>query len=124
MYTSHRGDRSKGSFHKKFGGKQRFNDRGFDRPSFDKPSFKATCAECGDACTVPFRPNGSKPVLCSNCFKGGDGAKSFGRPNFSDRAPRERSYSAPGASNIEEQLRSINKKLDTIITALEALELD
>ena len=53
-----RGDRGRGGF----GG-----DRG-DRPEM----FKAICAECGASCEVPFKPNGNKPVLCSNCFKGSD----------------------------------------------------
>lgn len=35
----------------------------------DRPKFKATCASCGDACEVPFKPNASKPVYCRNCFK-------------------------------------------------------
>ncbi len=34
---------------------------------------KATCNECGQACEVPFKPNGRKPVFCSNCFKREEG---------------------------------------------------
>ncbi len=30
--------------------------------------FSATCASCGREALVPFRPNGSKPVYCSDCF--------------------------------------------------------
>ncbi len=30
----------------------------------------ATCATCGKSCQVPFRPNGAKPVYCSDCFQG------------------------------------------------------
>src|SRR5436190_122398 len=30
--------------------------------------FSATCASCGREAQVPFRPNGSKPVYCSDCF--------------------------------------------------------
>jgi len=34
-----------------------------------KPSmFKTTCNNCGKDCEVPFKPTGSKPVYCSNCF--------------------------------------------------------
>ncbi len=29
----------------------------------------AKCAECGKDCQVPFKPNGEKPVLCSDCYK-------------------------------------------------------
>jgi CxxC-x17-CxxC domain-containing protein len=28
----------------------------------------AVCAECGRNTMVPFRPNGQKPVYCSDCF--------------------------------------------------------
>lgn len=31
--------------------------------------FSATCASCGHEAQVPFRPNGSKPVYCSDCFQ-------------------------------------------------------
>ncbi len=30
--------------------------------------FDATCAECGNACKVPFQPTEGKPVYCSDCF--------------------------------------------------------
>jgi len=30
--------------------------------------FTATCDSCGGEARVPFRPTGSKPVYCSNCF--------------------------------------------------------
>ena len=30
--------------------------------------FSATCASCGREAKVPFQPNGSKPVYCSDCF--------------------------------------------------------
>ena len=29
---------------------------------------RVTCAGCGIATTVPFKPRGTKPVLCSVCF--------------------------------------------------------
>jgi CxxC-x17-CxxC domain-containing protein len=30
--------------------------------------FTATCDSCGGEARVPFRPTGSKPVYCSDCF--------------------------------------------------------
>ena len=30
--------------------------------------FKATCADCGKECEVPFRPSGDRPVYCKDCF--------------------------------------------------------
>jgi CxxC-x17-CxxC domain-containing protein len=31
--------------------------------------FDAVCANCGKTASVPFRPSGSKPVYCSDCFE-------------------------------------------------------
>jgi CxxC-x17-CxxC domain-containing protein len=42
-----------------------YTDRG-DRGS--REMFSATCSSCGREAQVPFRPNGSKPVYCSECF--------------------------------------------------------
>ncbi len=49
------------------------NDRngGYSSRTFDRgprEMFSATCASCGREAQVPFRPNGSKPVYCSDCF--------------------------------------------------------
>ena len=30
--------------------------------------FSATCSSCGREAQVPFRPTGSKPVYCNDCF--------------------------------------------------------
>ena len=30
--------------------------------------FSATCDNCGREAQVPFRPSGSKPVYCADCF--------------------------------------------------------
>ena len=52
----------------KFGGRSKgagFRDKGFSKSGMHK----ATCSECGKSCTVPFKPTGSKPIFCSNCFE-------------------------------------------------------
>lgn len=36
--------------------------------SQDRELFPATCASCGENTQVPFKPTGSRPVYCSNCF--------------------------------------------------------
>lgn len=81
-----------------FGGASRggdrggFGGRGSSRGEYDRPEMhKAICSDCGSSCEVPFRPNGTKPVLCSTCFgaqKGGSDSRSFG-------GGRERSFDAP-----------------------------
>lgn len=40
--------------------------RDFDRGP--REMHKATCAECGQECEVPFKPDGSRPVYCRDCF--------------------------------------------------------
>ena len=39
----------------------------------DRQMYDATCAKCGAACQVPFKPRsveeGGKPVLCNACFQ-------------------------------------------------------
>lgn len=39
---------------------------GYDRAP--REMFSATCSNCGREAQVPFRPTGSKPVYCSDCF--------------------------------------------------------
>jgi CxxC-x17-CxxC domain-containing protein len=49
-----------------FGG----NNRRFDnRDSRPREMHKATCADCGNECEVPFKPTEGKDVFCSDCFK-------------------------------------------------------
>ncbi len=37
----------------------------------DRPTtiYKTICDTCHQACEVPFKPNGKKPVFCDACFK-------------------------------------------------------
>jgi len=30
---------------------------------------KATCADCGQECEVPFKPDGARPVYCRECYQ-------------------------------------------------------
>lgn len=97
-----------------FGGRGNFNrDRGerFERRPAEM--FDATCSKCGKACQVPFKPTGSRPVLCSDCFRNNDSRE------FSSR-----SDSQSGAGASQEQFDQINAKLDKIIQVLQELEID
>ena len=58
-------------FNKKFGRPHGGNDRPFNKNNSFGPKelFDAECENCHKRCQVPFRPNGKKPVYCSDCFK-------------------------------------------------------
>jgi CxxC-x17-CxxC domain-containing protein len=62
---------------------------------------RATCAECGKPCEVPFKPSGDKPVFCSNCFGKGNGGPSPSKPDQSGR-----------------KFDEMNAKLDQILSIL------
>ena len=88
------GKRSSGGFNRGFGGGKSFGgDRRFSGSGGGRPAMhQATCGECGASCEVPFKPTGSRPVFCNNCFKqqGGGEANKFGgerqaRSHFADR---------------------------------------
>ncbi|HDS59798.1 MAG TPA: DNA-directed RNA polymerase [Thermoplasmatales archaeon] len=40
--------------------------RHYDRPP--REMHKATCADCGKECEVPFKPTEGRPVYCKECF--------------------------------------------------------
>jgi len=46
-----------------FGGR----GQGFDRPP--REMHTVTCADCGEECQVPFKPDGSRPVYCQECYQ-------------------------------------------------------
>jgi len=73
--------------------------------------YPAVCSNCGQDCEVPFKPTGSKPIFCSNCFKGKAGDRG-GRSDTRRFAPR--------GSDNQRQLEEINAKLDKILKALQA----
>lgn len=111
---------------KKFGGGFAKGGRaggGYGGNDFGKPRlFKTTCAECGAPCEVPFRPNGSKPVLCNACFKkggAGTGGRDFGeKPRFS-RGPAPAGHDS---AQIEARLASLETKIDRILREIEAMK--
>ena len=44
-------------------------DRGGFRDSGPREMHKATCAECGQECEVPFKPTEGLEVFCKECFR-------------------------------------------------------
>jgi len=97
----------------------------FKRRDFDRPSVmhQAICSNCGKACEVPFKPNGSKPVFCRECFQNNrtsdsGRSESFqGRTNFQERGNRQAEV-----PNFGEQFRELNIKLDKIFNLLTVKE--
>jgi len=108
---------------KKFGG-----DFG-DRDSAPREMHEATCSGCNKQCEVPFKPNGRKPVFCSDCFRkdeNQDDRASFGEKRsfredrgFDRPAPHPNDRSTDrGSSEICAELRTMNSKLEAILKAL------
>ena len=40
---------------------------GYNRPP--REMHDVTCAECGQQTQVPFKPDGSRPVYCRDCYQ-------------------------------------------------------
>lgn len=99
-----------------------------ETPKYAKKSFgqaqssfhKATCTKCGKGCEVPFKPTGTKPVLCRNCFQNKEeysptrkfDKKDFGKKPFADRPPRQ------STTITQDQFEILNAKLDKILGML------
>ena len=45
----------------------------------DRETFRATCADCGKSCELPFKPSNGRPVYCRDCFKKHSPEESHGR---------------------------------------------
>lgn len=111
-----------GSFHKK--------SFGNDRPTV---MHQAVCSECGNACEVPFRPTGEKPVYCNNCFsiKRAEGGDQRPRRGFNDRGPKKifgdrptprPNFSAtPSNDETKKQLAEISGKLDRLVSIMDKM---
>ncbi|MEY2665403.1 MAG: hypothetical protein RLZZ480_508 [Candidatus Parcubacteria bacterium] len=135
-----------------FGGKGGFKggDRGGSRGGFggkggDRGGFggsrdggrrevsmhKATCSNCGKACEVPFRPDGSKPVLCSECFgktKSDDRNGVERRVRFSDDrpkrdfdAPRPERGPSPEIKALQAQIATLEANVNEILSILKSV---
>lgn len=105
-------------------------ERGSDgRPGGKTFLFDAVCAQCSSACQVPFKPNGRKPVLCSNCFgKGGERGGDRGGDRFGGRSERPSfdrpSFSERPSGGDNARLSAIEAKLDKILEILDEALVD
>ena len=92
--------------------------RDFKRRDFDKPQMmhKTICSNCGKECEVPFKPNGSKPVFCRECFQSNRTGEPVRREN--DYAPRSQTPPPPPPPAHKEEFAAINAKLDKIMNLL------
>ena len=89
-----------------------FGDRGrrsFDRGREERQMFSVVCDQCGADCEVPFKPQSSKPVLCSRCFEEKNGKKSSGGCNCD-------------CGDLKAEIEALNRKLDRIIDILEPIK--
>lgn len=139
-----------------FGKRDNFRGNSFSKPSFGGKSFnkggdfkkksfgsdrgevvmsKATCSECSNVCEVPFKPNGERPVFCSNCFMSKrDGTFNNDRDErkgnvreLSRRDGRDEktTYSAPTSNNnaevaeMKKQITNLNTKIDSLANAFD-----
>lgn len=86
---------------------------------FNRQMHKAICSNCGKECEVPFKPTGSKPVFCRDCFKknrGSDATRFSERPHFESRNDdRNRNTEQ---SPYKEQFVALHAKLDKILKIL------
>lgn len=103
------------------GGKSRFSA---GAPTERREMHATTCANCGDRCDVPFRPNGSKPVLCQQCFRreGRSPREEAPRRDFTKPDFAQRRGPVLGGENVERKLEEMNAKLDRVIRELESLK--
>ena len=111
------------------GGFSRSEGRDSGRPEFGKQSYRAVCDKCGTNCEVPFKPTGSKPIYCRDCFRTmGDSEsprpRQFGNREYSgSRRPDhfEKSEYSESArpDQFKRELDQINLKLDKILRVLE-----
>ena len=125
------------------GGFSRSEGRDSGRPEFGKQSHRAVCDKCGTNCEVPFKPTGSKPIYCQDCFRTmGDsestGSRQFGKREYpgSRRPDNFNKSEYPGSrrpdsfnkseysesakpDQSKRELEQINFKLDKILRILE-----
>jgi len=117
-------------------GRAEHGGKPFGRPSFPRPSFggrdnrggstelfSTVCADCGNKCEVPFKPNGTKPVYCRECFgnKGGRDAGTFTKKDWSDHRAQKPSFeqSNRAPENYKKEFEILHSKIDKLTYMVE-----
>lgn len=89
---------------------------------------KTICSNCGKECEVPFKPSGSKPVFCRECFqknRSSDSGRSENFPrrsNFENRGDNRTNNRQVVQPQYKEQFEALNTKLDKILNLLNTKE--
>jgi CxxC-x17-CxxC domain-containing protein len=93
------------------GGKPNFSRGGGGRDRDSVTMHEAVCAQCGNACQVPFRPNDRKPVYCNDCFALKRDGAVIERDKFPVKnvAPQENNH------EVEKQLRLLNEQVNKLV---------
>ncbi len=102
-------DERRGSFDERRSSFDSGRGRPFERDSFNDrrgsgrrlEMHDAICARCGRPCQLPFKPTGTKPVYCRDCF---------GKTDYEEK-------SSQGELSTE-QFITLNRKLDKILKFL------
>jgi CxxC-x17-CxxC domain-containing protein len=84
------------------------------RDKESRTMFSAQCDSCGSRCEVPFRPTGDKPIYCSSCFENVE----RNRGDFRNQNKEKNEVTRTDTSMINDQLISINSKLEKILLTL------
>src|SRR3989338_2010891 len=107
-----------GNFRDNRGGGGSFGRRDFgSRGGGDREMFRTTCSNCGKDCEVPFKPNGSRPVLCNDCFRNAGGndtrrseGRGGGRTRVGGRSKRRGRKERPQPNEKNETIKAKKEK--------------
>lgn len=86
-----------------------------------RPMFRTICGNCGKDCEVPFKPTGSKPVYCVDCYRIMGGSDS--KPMYGTRDNKKREFDPTSKilahPQYKEQFEELNAKLNKILGLIE-----
>jgi CxxC-x17-CxxC domain-containing protein len=126
--------------HENRGGGDSRDNRGARDSGREMQMFQTKCTTCAKSCEVPFRPDGTKPVLCRDCFSNKHSAPSRDagnrdrftpnsvRPEFKperkfDSPKPQKSVTAEDYLKMSKQVTAIEIKVNEIFALIKALDL-